>query len=173
MTTIAPRLTTCAGALLGAGAALVLLVGARPSSSFTTLPASVRVSVPLTGELEVQPAAPRPVLAVPALLPGARPATATVTLRNQTGRTLAVDLRARAAARDLDGLLRVRLRTGGRTLADTTLQGLRHGTGFVLRLPSGARRTVRLQAWIPAAITDGFQGRSVAVTLVPAVRVGG
>lgn len=173
MTAIAPRLMTVAGALLGAGVAVLLLVGARPSSSFATLPGSVRFSVPLTGELEVRPAAPRPVLAIPALLPGTRPDAATVTLRNQTGRTLAVDLRARAATHDLDGLLRVRLRAGGRLLADTTLQGLRHGEHFALRVPSGARRTLRLQAWLPAAITDGFQGRSVDVTLQPVTRVQG
>ena len=46
------------------------------------------------------------------------------------------------ATHELDGLLRIRLRAGDRTLANTTLQGLRHGSAATVRLRSGAARSI-------------------------------
>jgi hypothetical protein len=161
-----------AGVLLGAGVALLLLIASRPSANFARLPASASFTIPLTGELEVTPAAPRPVLKAPALMPGDPPAVASFTVRNQTGTTLAVGFRAHAAARDLDGLLRIRLRAGNRMLADTTLQGLRGGSASTLRLRSGAALAVSVQAWIPDGLND-YEGRDVAVDLTPALRQAG
>jgi hypothetical protein len=164
-------LARVAGVVLGAGLAAFVLIAARPSANVSRLSASVRFSLPVTGELEVTPAPPRPVMAARALTPGARRAAASFSVRNQTGATLAVGFRARAAVRDLDGLLRIRLTTGGRTLADTTLQGLRHGSVSGVRLRPGAQRRVGVQAWIPNGIGDGYEGRSVAVELTPMLTV--
>jgi hypothetical protein len=167
------RLVRAAGVLLGAGLAIFLLVGARPSADFTSLPARASVAVGLTGELGVTPAPPKPVLPPRSIVPGAARSTADAVVRNQTGQTLAVGFRAEAQARDLDGLLRVRLSADGQTLADTTLQGLRGGTQTPLALAPGQARSVRIELWIPAEITDGYQGRSAAITLVPVVGAAG
>ena len=166
-------LSRVAGVLLGAGLAVSLVIAARPAASVTTLPASVRFSIPLTGELEVTPAPPRPVLAARALTPGGRPAAASFTVRNQTGTTLAVGFRAHGGIRDLDGLLRVRLTAAGRTLANTTLQGLRDGSVSDVALPSGAVSRVEVEAWLPGGISEGYEGRHVAVALTPTLRAGG
>ena len=160
-----------AGALLGAGVALALLLSARPSASFARLPASVGFTVPATGELAVTPAPGRPLLLARALTPDGPPASARFAVRNQTGETLAVGFRAAAGARQLDGLLRIRLRAGDRTLANTTLQGLRNGSATV-RLRSGAARSITLDAWIPDGTND-YEGRHADVELTPTLRTRG
>jgi len=160
-----------AGALLGAGVALALLLATRPSASFARLPASVGFTIPATGELAVTPAPGRPFLLARALTPDGPPARARFTLRNQTGETLAVGFRADAGARQLDGLLRIRLRAGDTTLANTTLQGLRNGSATVL-LRSGAARSISLEAWIPDATND-YEGRHADVALTPTLRTRG
>jgi hypothetical protein len=161
-----------AGVLLGAGVALALLIAARPSASFARLPASASFTIPVSGELAVTPSPGRPFLHARVLTPGGAPATARFTLRNQTGGTLTLGLRAHAGARDLDGLLRIRLRAGHRTLANTTLQGLRHGSAATLRLRSGAARSIALEAWIPDGTND-YEGRDVAVELTPTLSTRG
>lgn len=171
MDPIRTRVLRVIGALLGAGLAVFVLAGARPSSTFTSLPARASFTVGLTGELGVAPTSPRPVLDAKALEPGTAPARAEAVVRNQTGRTLAVGFRAQAPGRDLDGLLRVRLSAGGRVLVDTTLQGLRGGTAQTMALPAGGDERLVVETWIPVDITDGYQGRSVDVTLAPVVRV--
>jgi hypothetical protein len=154
---------------LGAGVAVSLLVAARPSANFSRLPASASFTVAVSGELEVLPVAGRPFMLARALTPGAAPAKQHFSVRNQTGTTLAVGFRASAGARQLDGLLRIRLRAGGATLADTTLQGLRHGSASTLRLPPGAIGEVSVEAWIPGGTTD-YEGRDVAIELTPTLR---
>ena len=161
-----------AGVLLGAGVALALLIAARPSASFARLPASAGFTIPATGELGVAPAPGRPFLLARALTPDGPPASASFTIRNQTGETLTVGFRAHAGARQLDGLLHVRLRAGARTLANTTLQGLRHGSAATVRLRSGAARSISLEAWIPDGTND-YEGRDVAVELTPTLRARG
>jgi hypothetical protein len=165
-------LSRTAGALIGAVLALGLLLGARPAANGSPLPAAIRFAMAPTGELEVTPPAPEPLLAAHSLIPG-RGATATFTVRNQTGESEAVAFRATADSTALDGLLRIRLRAAGRLLADTTLQGMRRRTE-VVDLSSGAESRFRLQAWIPAEIRNGYEGRSVSVTLTPEMRaIGG
>jgi hypothetical protein len=173
MNPIGTRLVHAAGVLLGAGLAVFLLAGARPSADYTALPARASVAVGPTGELGVTPPLTTPLLAPRSIVPGAVPAVAEAVVRNQTGRELAVGFRADALAHDLDGLLRIRVRAGGLTLADTTLQGLRAGTRTPLTLGPGVESTLRIELWIPESITAGFQGRSAAITLVPLVRIAG
>jgi hypothetical protein len=157
---------------VGAGVALALLLASRPAASFARLPASAAFTVAVSGELAVTPAAGRPFLRASALIPGAAPATASFTVRNQTGSTLALGFRAHAGARGLDGLLRIRLRAGDTTLANTTLQGLRHGSAVTVRLRPGGARSIALEAWIPAGTND-YEGRDVAVELTPTLPTAG
>jgi hypothetical protein len=167
MSALSPsRVARVAGVLLGAGAAVALLIAAKPSASFARLPASAGFTIPVSGELAVTPAPGRPFLLARALTPGSAPATARFTVRNQTGSTLEIGFRADAGAHELDGLLRIRLRAGDRVLANTTLQGLRHGSAATVRLRPGAARAICLETWIPGATND-YEGRHVDVELTP------
>jgi hypothetical protein len=158
-----------AGVLLGVGLAVFLLLTSRPGAAGSPLPATIRVAVAPTGELEISPAPPRPALLAPSLRPGGERAAGGFGLRNQTGSDLAITLKAEANSTALNGLLRVRVRIGGSLAADTTLQGLRRRP-IRLRLDSGQGNYLRLEAWLPKDILSGYEGRLVTVSLVPAVR---
>jgi hypothetical protein len=162
--TIIPR---ALGALAGIALAGAFVATARPSAEVPSLPASASFTVPLSGELEVSPAFPRPVLTATGLRPGTPSSSATFSLANQTSATLGIDFRAKAAATGLDGLLRVRLSSGATVLADTTLQGLRSGSDAALELRSGTVAQVRIETWIPASIDSGYESRSAEVSLIP------
>ena len=161
------------GGLVGTGLAAVVLIGARPTPDFPRLPATIRLEVPVTGEIEATPAAPRPVLASRSLTPDAKPRVGTFRIRNQTGWVLRVGFRAHGSAEGLEGLVRIRLGAGGRPFADTTLQGLRHGSERGVLVPSGGSRRISIRAWIPGDVGDGYEGRRADVSLVPVVRAAG
>jgi hypothetical protein len=158
-----------AGALVGVGLALALLLLSRPGAVGSPLPAAVRVAVAPVGELEVTPAPPRPVFVADALRPGGPRAAGGFRVRNQTAADLVVALEASAGSTALDGLLRVRVEAGGRVLADTTLQGLR-ARPLRLRLASGEGARLSMRAWLPRDILSGYEGRLAEVLLTPEVR---
>jgi hypothetical protein len=160
------HLARVAGLLAGIAAAVALLAASKPAAELSAAPASLRVSVPATGELETTPAAPKAALSASAIRPGDGGHTGSLEVRNQTSTGLAVTFKADGGSTELDALLRVRL-TAGHVLADTTLQGIRKGTSTPLVLPSGAERRVRVRAWIPASISSGYEGRRVEISLTP------
>jgi hypothetical protein len=157
-----------AGAIVGVGLALVLLLVSIPGAASSPLPATVDFSVAPVGELEVTPPAPSPVLLAKSLLPGGRPASGSFRIRNQSGDRLRIHLSAKADSTALDGLLRVRLEGDGRLLADSTLQGL-ESHPVPLSLASGAGLRMRLEAWVPADVLSGYEARLVHVSLVPGI----
>jgi hypothetical protein len=166
-TSTADKFTRAIGAAIGLALVAALVVAARPANGHGgVLPASLRVSATLDGAVAIEPAAPRALLADGTMRPGSQ-AGATMTVANQTGEELAVRLRARADSTALDGTLRVRLTSTGRTLADGTLQALRQGTPEAIRLRPGGAARVRIVASIPAEVETGYEGRRVAVTLEP------
>jgi hypothetical protein len=154
-----------AAAALGAAAALVLLVGSGAVAGGPPHYAAAGVSAAPTGELAVSPAT-RPFLSAPSLRPGGAAVAGTFTVRNQTGSTLSVSFRARPDSTLVDGLLRVRVRSAGRTLAATTLQGLRRGTA-PLRMAPGATRRVTVSVSLAADAALEQAGGAVAVLLAP------
>jgi hypothetical protein len=166
----AAGLSRTIGAILGIGGAALLLVAARPDATVSRLPATLRVTAGVTGELAVTPSAPRPVLISRALIPGGPVAAAGFTIRNQTGKALIVGFRVRGARSALESLLRLRLGNTGSPLADTTLQGLRRGSASTVRLASGSTRRLRVEAWIPADVTDGYEGQQAVIALTPTIR---
>lgn len=159
-----------AGAVLGIGLALALILASLPGAAGSPLPASVRVAVAATGELEITPPPPRPALVAESLRPGGRRAAGHFQMRNQTGADLAIALKAGADSTAFNGLLRFRVRIRGRLVADTTLEGLRRRP-VRLRLASGQRTRLGLEAWLPRDILSGYEGRLVKVSLVPEPRV--
>ena len=167
------HLARTAGAGLGIAAAALLLLSVRPSSAVPGIGATVRFTLVPTGELEARPAPPAHLLVSRSLAPRSPAASGDFTLRNQSGSTLLVNLRAKRSSSELDGLLRVTLSANGRDLGATTLQALRHGAPVPLRLAPGRIAHLELSARIPNNVTDGYQGRLVNVDLIPATTVVG
>jgi hypothetical protein len=146
-----------------------LLLVSRPGAAGAGAPAAVGFAIAPVGELEVAPAPPRPLLEARSLRPGGPRASGAFTIRNQTGENLAVALRAEVDSTALNGLLEVRVRGDGRLLAESSLEGLRVRP-IQLRLASGQRTRLGLEAWLPARVLDGYQGALVDVTLTPHLR---
>jgi hypothetical protein len=146
----------------------MIVVAARPSADLAGAPATVRFTVPASGELAVTPLAPDPVLVADRLRPGSPRATGRFEVQNETGQTIALSFRPDASSTALDALVRLRVSAAGRPLIDTTLQGARR-TGSALRLPSGAVRQIEMQAWMPRNAGGAYEGRQVDVSLVPVI----
>lgn len=151
--------------VIGAGLAVLLLVGARPADEPRAYPAEVELTATSSGEVETAPTAPDTVMRS-SLLPGGSE-TGAVELRNQTGSDLAVGLEASADSTDLDGTLGVRLSAGDRVLADSTLQALRRGS-LPVRLAPGEATQVRVSLTLPESATD-YEGRQVSIDLTPQI----
>jgi hypothetical protein len=81
---------------------------------------------------------------------------------NQTGKRLSVLVRALPESRDLDGILRVQIASGGRRLFDGTLGDLRRGADVAV--DPGMTAPLDFRAWLPETQRDGYQGRVVSVT---------
>ncbi|HEX5592109.1 MAG TPA: hypothetical protein VFX35_02035 [Solirubrobacterales bacterium] len=166
-TLAADRFTRAIGAAIGLGLVAALIVMARPAGGHGgVLPASLRFTATLDGAVAAAPAAPQPLLASGPLRPGDH-ARGAFALRNETGETLAVRLRAKPSSTALDGIAQVRVESQGDALFEGTLQALRQGTADAVRLPPGGAVRVRVTAWIPAEVETGYEGRDVAVALEP------
>jgi hypothetical protein len=168
MSTLATdRFTRAIGAAIGLCLVAALIVAARPAGGHGgVLPASLRFTATLDGAVAASPAAPKPLLASGPLRPGNH-AEGAFSLRNQTGETLAVRLRAQPSSTALDGIAQVRLQSRGAVLFEGTLQALRQGTTETMKLRPTAAARVRVTAWIPAEVETGYEGRRVAVALEP------
>jgi hypothetical protein len=150
-----------AGIATGLALAALMVLAFRVPASGQSLGAGVRMAAVAPGEVHVPTTGA--FLKAGRLEPGGKSARATLRLRNVTRGAVDVRLRARVANHDLDRALHVQLRAGGRTLASTTLAGLREWTKS-LRLKKAEERVVRVRAWIPEG-TDDTTGRRVAVDL--------
>lgn len=163
-----------AGAVLGIGLAVALILFSRPGAAGSPLPAAVDFEVAPTGELEISPPPPHPAFVAAGLRPGGQHDVGVFGIRNQTGDDLAVALKATADSTALDGLVQVRIgEIGSGRVLDTTLEGLQLRPPD-LRLDSGRRARLRIEAWIPADVLSGYEGRLVRVSFTPRLRqVGG
>jgi hypothetical protein len=150
---------------VAAGVVLVcaLMLAFRVPDGSGKLGADVIVSISPTGELGVDPAGP--FLTATGLRPGSA-ASGDFRVANQTGKTLAVRLRALPDSRDLDRLLTVRIDAGHATRPIFTgrLGALRtHTRDF--RLRPGEERTLSVRAGLPAGLQGGWAGRISTVKL--------
>jgi hypothetical protein len=153
------------GLLLGLGLILAAVLAGRVTGGAAPTGSAITVSMSRSGELQLFPAGT--VLTAPDLHPGgpATAATGRVVVRNQTGRSLAVRLRAVPSLPDLDGLLwmDVAVERGPRLSSEVGALRRWSERPFVIR--SGERRRISLRAWIPAGVRDGYQGRVEDVVL--------
>ncbi len=156
------RMMRGVGFALGLVVVALALVAWRLPTVRPDLGAEAAFSATPTGELEVRPAGV--FLDAKDLVPGGALSTGSLAIRNQTGKTLLVSLRALPAARDLDELLSVELTNGPTTFFRGTLSGLR-GWTRPLRLRSGERAPLRLRVAVPASVDSGYRARIVAIPL--------
>jgi hypothetical protein len=156
---IAPIRTV--GIATGLALAALLVLAFRVPASGQSLGAGVRIAAVAPGEVHVPRA--DAFLKTGGLKPGGKSVRATLPVRNVTRGPLDVRLRARMENHDLDRAVHVQLRVGGRTLAATTLAGLREWT-HSLRLKKAEERVVSVRVWIPEGTAD-TTGRLVAVEL--------
>jgi hypothetical protein len=140
--------------------ALVMLAFRIPDGS-GTLGADVIVAISPTGELGVS--RPGPFMSVTGLRPGGT-LSGQVDVLNQTGRRLAVRLRALPDSKDLDRLLVMDVRAGDARLFHGRLGDLRTKTP-AFKLDSGRKRTLRVRASLPAGVAADYAGRIETISL--------
>lgn len=147
----------------GVAVVAVVMLAFRIPDGSGTLGADVIVAISPTGELGVS--RPGPFMSVTGLRPGGT-LSGEVDVFNQTGRRLAVRLRALPDSKDLDRLLVVDVRAGHATRPIYTglLGGLRAKTP-AFRLDSGRKRALRVSASLPAGLATGYAGRIETISL--------
>ena len=149
--------------LTGIGLAAATVVSSRVSGGTGTLGADVSVQVAPTGELSVSTTGV--FLSGVNLQPGSPPARGQLVVRNQTGSTLAVRVRALPSVPDLDGLLWLRVGLTDETVFDAALGGLRMWSDHPFHIGPGDQEPLRVQAWFPREVQDGYQGRIADIAL--------
>jgi hypothetical protein len=143
---------------MGFGVGLLLVVAALyawrpPTWHGAPAGANVAFAAAPTGELEVKPAGR--FLAGSNLLPNRPGVAGILTVRNQTGVTLAVQLRAIASAPDLDGILNIEVSSLDRILFRGQLGKLRDWTTQSIVLRPGLGQSLTFRAWVPAGTAAG------------------
>jgi hypothetical protein len=157
------RLLGGAGLALGVTVVALAVSGWKIPAGSGSLGSDLYFSSGPTGELEVVPSGP--FLRAHGLRPQGSPAAGSFLVRNQTGSTVEVHVRALPDRSDLDGILAVRISSGSRAVFRGTLAGLVAGTAGLVELAPGGRARLRFEAWLPAGVERGYQGRIVSVPL--------
>jgi hypothetical protein len=158
-----------ASLLVGLSVATAAVASWRVPGGTGLLGADVRLLASPIGELEVDPTGP--VLSATNLHPGSAPVHGEVAVRNQTGSTLSVRIRALPSLPDLDALLMVRVDVGEDALFDGPLSQLRSGSDRSFLLASGERRVLQAKILIPPTVAGGYEGRVADVGLEMKVAV--
>jgi hypothetical protein len=143
----------------GLVAAVTLALLGRVPAGGQPLALDATVTSGPTGELAVTPAGP--VASATGLEPGSGGLSGTVTLTNQTDARLAVRVRVRPSIADADAALHVRVGD----LYSGTAGGLRTFSRRSLTLEPHATTTLSVEAWLPPAAPDGWEGRSLELPL--------
>ena len=152
-----------AGVAVGIALVAVVVLAFRVPDGTGTLGADVIFAVSPTGELGVS--RPGPFINATGLRPGGT-VEGTFDVANQTGKRLAVRLRALPDGTDLDRLLVVHVRAGRATrpIYAGRLGGLR-ATTRAFRIESGRTHEVRVRASLPAGLHGGYAGRIQTIGL--------
>jgi hypothetical protein len=152
-----------AGIAVGMALMAVVVLAFRVPDGTGTLGADVIFAVAPTGELGVS--RPGPFMSATGLRPGGT-LEGSFDVANQTGKRLAVRLRALPDSRDLDRLLVVDIRAdhATRPLYTGPLGGLR-AKSRAFRIESGRTRELRVRASLPAAVNGGYAGRIESIGL--------
>lgn len=151
------------GLSLGLCLAAFAVVSWRIPASEATLGADVKLVSSPPGELELSEDGA--LASGRALLPGRGSASGDFEVRNLTGGKVSVQLRALPSNDDLDDLMRLELRSGGRVLADGTLGELRSWGSPSLEIDRAQDAKIEARLWLPSDADRGYEGRITDVTL--------
>jgi hypothetical protein len=151
--------------LVGVGLVAVVVLACRVAGGHGPSGSAVTFVTGPTGELGMSRVGT--IVAAPSLLPGpeANGAGGAAVVRNQTGRTLEVRMRAVPSFPDLDRLLLVRVQIGNASSFVAALGDLRAWSARPFRLRSGEERRLALRAWLPASVGAGYQGRMEQIAI--------
>jgi len=157
------RVARWVGVSVGLAVAIVALHTWRiPSGPGPLLGADVVFTAGPTGELGVSPAGR--FVAGTDLRPSGRTLTGTLEIRNQTGKKLAVQLRAVPNLDDLDRILEVKISGRQGPLFQGDLEGLRRWTSPVFIRP-GRGQSLSFRAWMLPRAPGGYEGDDTSVTV--------
>jgi hypothetical protein len=161
------RLISMIAFAIGLAAIAVALSAWRVPGGTGRLGLDLRVIVSNSGELAASPTGP--FVSATGLEPGSVAAGYTA-LRNETGVSLDVRVRALPNNRGADRTLWVELRGGTTRLYRGPLGGLRDTSSAGARLRPGAKLRLAVRAWIPASAGASYRGRIVDVPLALVAR---
>ena len=165
MVAITPPRIDRAAIVLGLALAAVLVLGWRVEGGEQVPPAQLELVTSSSNALALSPAgvtSERRRLRASASEQGLE---RELTVRNPTGRPLAVTLRASAQLPGLERALALRVVAAGRTVFEGTLATLRGGT-TPFRLAGREQTAIRIRAWIPESAPDStWRARSATVAL--------
>ena len=150
-----------AGVAVGIALVAVVVLAFRVPDGTGTLGADVIFAVSPTGELGVS--RPGPFMSATGLKPGGAFA-GEFDVANQTGKRLAVRLRALPDSPDLDRLLVVDVTAGGARIYHGRLGGLRAKTR-AFQIASGRKRELRVKASLPVGLSKSYAGRIESIAL--------
>jgi hypothetical protein len=164
--TVTSRLRTArlAGLLMGVALAATLVLASRPASGGQAAGADLGVFANQSGELAVSPAGPAQFIDAPALRPG-QAGKGSFRVTNQTGVREAIRLGAAPSAHALDRALELRLRSGGRTLAEGMLGSFPRPGARPLVLGPGESATVTASASLSPAARNRVAAALVNVAI--------
>lgn len=151
---------------------LAMLLGWRIPAGSGIGGLDLMMTVDPTGELQITPAGP--VFFANGLTPGqsGHGALGAFEVRNRTGSTLDVRLRALPSSHTVDGSLRVEIRAGTTQVFSGDVGELRTWTGSAIRLASGASEAISIRAWLAPGATR-YEGRQDVSLLFLSSAVGG
>ena len=153
------------GLLAGLAIVAIAVAGWRMPAHHGSLGLDLAVEFQPTAQLELSP--PGSVLTASGMQAGDQ-RSGDLTVRNLTGTTLAVRLRALPSIHDLDRVLLVRVTAGAKTLYDGPLGALADGSAALV-LASGHTAPLRFTAQLPAAARNGWRGRIDKIVIEPLV----
>jgi hypothetical protein len=164
------RLVKGGGFAVGALVVLLVLAGWRVPRGDGHAGSDVVLASQPTGELAVLPTGA--FISTTNLEPG-NAASGSFSLQNQTGKALRVSLHALPDQPDLDGLLHVRVATGGRLLYAGPLHGLRRWTRARVLVPVHGTVPLSFRIWLPEGIGRAYEGQVETIPIELKAFVGG
>lgn len=156
------RWTRPLGFVIGAGAVLAFLSGAKVPGGNEKPGAQVTmVAMPL-GEFRVSPILP--FLVTSTLYPGSPPETGRVSLTNISGKSFALHIKPSYSNHDLESFLLIKIVDGSSVIFDGTLGDLKNETPE-FQMDIGQKKELKISAELPMSIPKDYVGRIVDIEI--------
>jgi len=164
MTSLGTISARAIGVVAGLALCLCVVEASQVEPSIEPLGLHLDVTLAGTGALAVQ--TNEPLVQVRNLLPGEnRFAEGVGEVRNETGRSMAVRVRAVPSTVEVDEMLNLEVFAGERLLYKGTLAGLRDWTAESFEVGVAEVEKVLVRAALAPGVTGGYQGRMERITI--------